>query len=204
MIDFKRECGIEVIKDIVEGDSNISRIYGFILYTEKDPYVAKVLRDDDFWNAFDSLSGSNWPIFAVRPLLERRMIINSGGTERFDYMVPTWEDPQANRHILLNFGLKDSSELPLFVVFMWDDNDELNEVTIPIRGDDVDTVYSSIREIIETITKAENAIAPEYKRSVNVFRNVRRELESLKVRHNVIERGKIATRIAEFLAVFCK
>ena len=35
MIDFKRECCIEIIKDLVEGDSNISRVYGFILYTER-------------------------------------------------------------------------------------------------------------------------------------------------------------------------
>ena len=68
MISFENECGLETIKNLVKGDKTLSRIYGFILYTDKDPYVAKVLRDEDFWNALDSISGANWPIFSVRPL----------------------------------------------------------------------------------------------------------------------------------------
>ena len=48
MISFEKECGLETIKNLVKGDKTLSRIYGFILYTDKDPYVAKVLRDEDF------------------------------------------------------------------------------------------------------------------------------------------------------------
>ena len=68
MFPFEKECGLKIIKELVKGDKTLSRIYGFILYTDKDPYVAKVLRDEDFWNALDSISGANWPIFSVRPL----------------------------------------------------------------------------------------------------------------------------------------
>jgi hypothetical protein len=68
MFSFEKECGLEIIKDIVKGDKTLSRIYGFILYTDQDPYVVKVLRDEVFWNALNSISGANWPIFAVRPL----------------------------------------------------------------------------------------------------------------------------------------
>lgn len=70
MIPFDKECGLSLVKDIVRGDESLSRIYGFILYTDKDPFVAKVLRDEDFWQALNSISGPSWPIFAVRPLIK--------------------------------------------------------------------------------------------------------------------------------------
>lgn len=101
-----------------------------------------------------------------------------------------------------DFGLTSTEQLPLFVAFMWDDNDELNEVAIQIRGTDTDSTYNSLEEIVKVITRAENAVLPEYKQTVNVFRNVRAELESLDFKFKAIQRGKIAKRIVDFLGVF--
>ena len=201
MLDFQRNCGLKLVKDLVEGDSNLSRIYGFILYTEQDPYVAKVLRDDDLWNALDSISGVNWPIFAARPL-SKGSYVNPYRSECMHYMVPTWNEPSRNMPVLLDFGLKNTENLPLFIAFMWDDNDELNQVAIPITGRTVDDVYHSIEEIVKAITKAENAVEPKYKRTVNVFRNIVSELDALKFKHMVQQRGKIDYRIYEFLSMF--
>lgn len=64
MFAFQKDCGLRVIKDLVDGDANLSRIYGFILYTEKDPYVIKVLRDEVFGNlsiAFQVPTGQYLP-----------------------------------------------------------------------------------------------------------------------------------------------
>lgn len=203
MFNFQKNCGLELVKDLVEGDTNLSRIYGFILYTEQDPYVAKVLRDDDFWKAFDSISGANWPIFATRPLAEGSYKFpSSNDLNSIGFMVRTWDEPCENIPILHDFGLKNTEKLPLFVAFMWDDNDELNQVAIPIIGRTVDDVYHSIEEIVKAISKAEAAVEPQYKRTVNVFRNIVTELEALKFRHMVMQRGRIAYRIFEFLNSF--
>lgn len=203
MFDFQRTCGLELVKDLVEGDENLSRIYGFILYTDQDPYVAKVLRDEDFWNALDSISGANWPIFAVRPLSKGRYDKPSAyGSDCVAYMVPTWNEPRKNMPVLSDFGLKDTEKLPLFIAFMWDDDDKLNQVAIPITGGDVDTVSHSIESIVKVITKTEAAVLPQYKRTVNVFRNIVAELDALKFKHMVIQRGKIAFRFSEFLSSF--
>jgi len=118
------------------------------------------------------------------------------------YMVPTWDEPHKNMPVINDFGLKDTEKLPLFVAFMWDDNDELNQVAIPITGNDVDTVFHSIEEIVKVITKAEASVLPQYKRTVNVFRNIVAELVALQFRHTVIRRGKITFRISEFLRTF--
>jgi hypothetical protein len=202
MLDFEKTCGLKLIKDLVGEDKNLSRIYGFILYTEKDPYVAKVLRDADFWNALDSISGANWPIFAVRPLSEGQYKMPSSSGKAISYMVPTWDEPRANMPVLHDFGMKDSENLPLFVAFMWDDQDELNQISISITGNDVDSVYHSIEDIVKAITKVENDVEPQYKRTVNVFRNVVTEIKALDFKHKLIQRGKISFRISEFLGTF--
>lgn len=35
-----------------------ANVFGFIAYSERNPYVAKVLRNEDFWNALNSIFGN--------------------------------------------------------------------------------------------------------------------------------------------------
>ena len=202
MFEFQKDCGLQLVKDLVSEDKNLSRIYGFIIYTDQNPYVVKVLQDEEFWNALNSISGSNWPIFAVRPLRKGKYVTQGVGKNSIGFRVSTWKEPNENLQVLRDFGLTSTEQLPLFVAFMWDDNDELNEVAIQIRGKDKDSTYHSLEEIVKVITRAENAVLPEYKQSVNVFRNVKTALESLEFKYKAIQRGKIAKRIADFLSVF--
>lgn len=202
MLEFPENCGLQIIKKVVQNDKQTSRIYGFILYTEKNPYIIKVLKDDDFWNALDKISGSNWPVFSVRPLREGLRYIKSSRQNNINFLVSTWEEPKANIPVLEYFGLENSEELPLFVVFMWDDDNNLNSFSISIKGKSVDEVYNSIEEIVKTIAKVESDILPEYKGSVNVFRNVVSALKALDFRYKVKNFGQIAKKIAEFLDDF--
>lgn len=204
MFEFQENCGLKLVKDLVEGEENLSRIYGFILYTEASPYVVKVLQDDAFWDALNSISGSNWPIFAVRPLRRGQRSIKGYSPRVMSYLVPTWDEPKGNLSVLSDFGLKSSEDLPLFIAFMWDDNDQLNEIAIPIRGNDVDSTYQSLETIVKTIAQVECEVLPQYKQSINVFRNVKSELESMEFKYKLIERGRIVKRIADFLSSYLK
>lgn len=202
MFEFQEDCGLKIVKELVEGEKNLSRIYGFILYTEENPYVVIVLQDDTFWNALNSISGSNWPIFAVKPFRQGKKEKMGAGAGYTGFLVETWNEPASNIPVLRDFGLKSTEELPLFVAFMWDDKDELNEVVVPIQGTDIDTTYCSLEEIVKIISRVEDAIKPEYKKTVNVFRNVKVELESLNFKYKAIQRGKIVKKIADMLGVF--
>lgn len=202
MVSIQKECGLNVVKGLVEDKPNLSRIYGFILYTDQDPYVAKVLRDDDFWKSLDSISGANWPIFAARPLEKGQMIVKGSSKGDIGFMVHTWDEPIANKQVLEDFGIEDTQDMPIFVVFMWDDSDNLNAVMTPIRGNDVDTTYHSIREIVKTIANVETEILPEYKGTVNVFREVKSALDGLNFKYKVKAFGKITKRIKELLDLF--
>ena len=218
-----KNYGLELIKDLVK-DSNTSRIYGFILYTEQNPYIAKVLRDSDFWNALDTISGANWPIFAVRPFAQdiysspnrstnfhpQEKNISSSNT--IGFIVHSGNKPSDNLPFIYDFcredsklrdyGLEDPKMLPCFVAFIWDDNDNLQSIAISIEGNDVDTTYKSIKEIVEVITNAEKHVLPQYKNNVEVFNNVSKELEALKTKHKVKKWGKITKRFIELFSLF--
>lgn len=199
MVQFEKECGLRLIKELTSSDNTLSRIYGFILYTEQNPYVSMVLRNPFFWDSLDSISGPRWPIFAVRPLYQGQYVMSHSDGNNIGFMVQTWNEPEANNIILEDFGLSNSEELPLFVAFMWDDKDQLNQISIPIIGNNADEVYHSLEEIVKAIARAESAVLPQYKGTVNVFRNIVTEIKALKFKHTIIYRGKIIKRILEFL-----
>jgi len=69
-------------------------------------------------------------------------------------MVPTYHEPNANRKVLKYFGLEESADLPCFIVFMWDDNNQLCQIDWKIDDYSVDTAYNSIKEVVELISKA--------------------------------------------------
>lgn len=202
MYPIQKEYGLELIKSLVD-DNNLSRIYGFILYTRDNPYVVKVLRDEDFWNALDCISGPNWPIFAVKPL-EKGYYKTQGSSipGAMGFMMPTWEEPRTNTQILADFGLSNSKDLPCFVAFMWDDNGDLHSITVPICGNDIDSVYYSIDNIVRIIKETEEIISPEYKHNVEVFRNVSDQLNALKFKHKFKKSVRIGKQFIEFLKNF--
>lgn len=178
---IKSELSPELLRGLC--DMSNSRIAGFILYTRKHANVAKILKDDDYWNSLDELSGPNWPIFAVRPLESRYCSIRG----RYDpgtinMMLPTYHEPNANRRVLKYFGLEESVDLPCFIVFMWDDINQLCQIDLKIDDYSVDSAYNSIKEVVELISKAEQEILPEYKMSTSVFRQVKSEIEGTKFR----------------------
>lgn len=198
--DLKKVSGLSLIKDLVDGDQSLSRIYGFILYTESDPFVVKVLKDDDFWNALNDLSGVNWPIFAVRPLIQGcRTIIGPSKYNSIGFLVSSWDEPKQNLPLLNEFDLDKSEDLPCFVAFMWDDKENLQEIVVPINGSSIEECYKSIKKIVKTITNAEKNVLPEFKHSETVFRNVKADLEAIQVQSKWWNRGKKVLRIFEFL-----
>lgn len=199
MYDFKTQCGLQAVKGYIDANPPKSRIYGFILYSKKHPFVLQALRDTDIWNALNEISGSNWPIFAVRPLEPGISRTSGSSPYGMSFLVETWEEPTNNYPVLIDFGLQDSKSLPLFVAFMWDDNDELHQIAIPINAYDKESVFHSLEEIVGIISKVETAVPEGEKNTVSVFNNVKKALTALKIKHFIIERGKIPMRIAEFL-----
>lgn len=105
-----------------------SRICGFIMYTRADAFVAKVLKDDDYWDSLDAISGPNWPIFAVRPLYSGKKTFSCAGRKdgHIALGVPSIrKEPKENLKCLQFFNLDSTEQLPCFIAFYISDKNEV-------------------------------------------------------------------------------
>lgn len=109
-------------------------------------------------------------------------------------MVPIRHEPRENQKYLDMFSLK-STDLPCFVAFIWNDDNSIDQITCKLSNRNLNEAFDSIREIVEIISDTENQIRPEYKRSENVFRNVKSDLS------NILTRKKIAKTSRRFFSI---
>ncbi len=197
MIALNEEFGIEKLRGVC--DNATSRIYGFIMYTRKHSYIVKVLRDNDFWNELDEISGANWPIFSIKPLDDGHYARPMGSEEMCQRMVPIWKEPNSNRKFLNFFSLEESSDLPCFIIFIWKDNDEIEQIIWKLKNTNTQEAFDSIRSVVKIISSTEELILPEYKRSENVFRNVKENIEAVIFKQKLIHGARRLVSIKEFL-----
>lgn len=184
MCAIQEECDLRLIRDLVDGKP-LSRIYGFILYTDKDLMVKKVLSDKLYWEELDKKSGVRWPIFTVRQLVkghDEYMPSDPNGTS---FMMSKWHEPAVNMDVLNTFEIKSTEELPCFVAFIWDNNDVVQSISVNINGRTDSDVYLKLEEVVCAISRAESAVFPEHKQNVELFRNVKTELEGLNFKYKV-------------------
>lgn len=194
MVTLKDKYGIEDIKQVC--DNSTSKIYGFIMYTQRHSYIIKVLRDDDFWNELDEISGANWPIFSVKPRKEVQYsrVCNNGlgnlsstrDTPLCQMMTVTGSEPNYNREFLKLFSLDELIDLPCFVTFIWRNEHEIEQVIWKLSNKNEEEAFDSIREVVEIISRTESEILPEYKKNDEVFRNVKGAIEATIYRRKTI------------------
>ncbi len=208
MITLKDKYGIEDIKQVC--DNSISKIYGFIMYTQRHSYIIKVLRDDDFWNELDEISGANWPIFSVRPRKEIQYsrVCNNGlgnlsstrDTPLYQMMTVTGSEPNYNREFLKLFSLDELIDLPCFVTFIWRNEHEIEQVIWKLSNKNEEEAFDSIREVVEIISRTESEILPEYKKNNEVFRNVKSAIEATIFRQKIIRSTNIIKNLKEYFS----
>ncbi len=145
-----------------------SRICGIIMYTRAHRYVSEVLANSHAWDALDEISGSNWPIYAIRP---EPVPSHTPVRGRMYQMVRTGIDPNDNTKFLKFFNLQQRN-LPCFVVFAWNDQGELEYFTWKIIDRPDPQAFDSITKIIEIINRAEQDVGPENATGMNLYNRV--------------------------------
>lgn len=178
------------------------RVYGFIVYTRAHSYIAKVLRDEDYWNELDEISGPDWPIFATRPLEEGFYSFpqTCNSTSNFSVsMNEIWHEPNENKKVLEWFSIKNSEDLPCMVIFAWNDNDKLERFIWKLSNESENKAFNSIREVVRNVTQATHYILPEYKKSVSVYRNVRETLDAQLFRRGFINSARSIAKFKELI-----
>jgi len=134
-------------------------LFGVILYTNAHPNMKKVLRDEDYWNALDDISGPRWAIFSIRahpghvgpPDLPPNCV---------GMMFPVWKEPAANRELLTTFDLKDTEQLPALIVFVLE-GASLHRTVVPLQEATLEDAYSSLKAVVAEIANALKAVSSE-------------------------------------------
>ena len=185
-----------------------SNIYGFILYSEVNYNLVKVMRDADFINALHHISGPNWPILFVSPLEKKIVDFNGiGENGTIGYACCVSRETEYNQGALDFFGLKNSEkDLPCFVVFSRDvKNPEVfAQQAFKIKGETEDEVRQSIEEIVSTIADIERTIRDESNEQLNdqfVFWEATKKLEQLEVGNLIRKKLPGISSVASFFAL---
>ncbi len=201
MVELKEICDLKTIKKWID-KKNLSRIYGFILYTNADGILASALKNEAYWTAFDDISGERWPIFTVRQLKRGNYSIQSNGSDGISFMTTKWYEPPINMDVLDAFDIKSTEDLPCFVAFIWDDNNDIRSITVDIKGKTEQEVYHNIVEIISAISRTEEAVEPRLRKNVELFRNVEDTLNGLNFKCKVKTILNNIRQLKDFFSLF--
>lgn len=126
-----------------------ANIFGFIAYSERNPYVAKVLEDKTFWEGLNART-EGWILYAIKP---DSNYFKGGNAD----------------YINQSLGLQ-PEDYPQLIILAIGSNKIMMQRNYPISGDSTERVYNSIQKNIDIITNAVRMIYPEFKNSTHVHR----------------------------------
>lgn len=136
------------------------KTFGFIMYTEENPNIIKLLKDDDYWNALDSVSGEKFYVFAVKPKKgSREFPTMSDGM--IGMMVQIWKEPKDNVKLLEIFEIESTEKLPLFFIFT-KVGPYLLKYSVKINEKNVDEALSQLKELFSKIRTVSEKIHSNY------------------------------------------
>lgn len=136
------------------------KTFGFIIYTEENPNIIKLLKDDDYWNALDKASGEKFYIFTVKPTQGTREYpsMNNG---MMGMMVKIWKEPKDNHKLLEVFEIKSTEELPLFFIFT-KVGPYLLKYSVKINEKNIDEALSQLKNLFYKIRLVSEQIHSKY------------------------------------------
>lgn len=167
MIPLEKEFDLKTVLT-TQKKYNAANIFGFIAFTDSHANVKKVLRDEDYWHAFNEDS-PGWLVFSVKPLEKgKKRISGPSNSGLLGMMVDVWDEPNANKEFVHFFELTNTEKLPLFIIFSVIDG-SIQKFSSQINDSSIDLAYNSIRGIIKDITASLNGVDPEYRQSETIY-----------------------------------
>ena len=134
-----------------------ANIFGLIAYSERNPFVVKVLRDKDFWNSLNSRT-EGWILYAVKP---DDKYYGGGNAAYIDE----------------SLGLT-PKDYPQLIILSIGQDRVMKQRNYPIESNSLESTYNSIEANVEVVTKSVEKILPNYKNSTNVYREVVKALDA--------------------------
>ena len=132
-------------------DQALADLFGIILYSDAQANVKKVLRDEDYWEALDEVSGPHLAVFAVRTKAPK-------APGNLDFVVPVWKEPRENLALLEDLQLPSTEKLPV-IVWLTHDRGDLLRCVVPLDDRTEEAAYASIKKALTIAGEAMENVA---------------------------------------------
>jgi len=174
--------------------------FGFIIYDETTPQYRKLLRDKDYWEALDRISGNKMMVFA----LSDKVVSIWEGNNTFELMTafsPSRSSKTKSYSHLLNEVFDDEARLvyPSVLFFQVFEGNIYNYRLVPLRRGTVEESFAAVQKLFESIAKVLDQIAPEnYQNCREIFELVKDDLLNQKYTMYILKGPKV---LADFIGV---
>lgn len=167
--------------DICNNQRNpeIGHVFAFILYDFQNPQILKVLKDRDYWNSLDSISGQYLTIFSIN--IKPKISIRSRSAANnliFRNMVSvnSFGDPSEAYNSIMNkyFSSSDEFKYPSVIFFQVERDEILDYMMIQLKEKQIEKSYLELQIYIQEVVDTLKQITPEnssnYKEIFNMVR----------------------------------
>lgn len=186
-------------KEPSEGQANL---FGVIIYTNAHPHIKKVLRDEDYWQALDEVSGPQWSVYAVRAAEGTHGLPNLP-PGYVGMMYPVWKEPKANKELLELFGLSSTENLPVIVVFAQNEDGDIYQNIVDVDDSTEEQAYKSIKEVLRVVAQALEKVSSEnLQTDVNAFHAVSYSIKNYKEWRRIKKGASVLTKLGPLAKVF--
>lgn len=143
----------------LENDHSVASIFGVLIYTDSHPNIKKVMRDEDYWLAFDDITGKKFSVLSVKPIVGKYNH-SSPPPGVLCQLIKIWQEPKDNLRLIEAFEIKSTEKLPMLLIFTRVGKDVL-KIELALKEDSISSAYNSIRENLEFCTGVISGIADE-------------------------------------------
>jgi len=162
---------------------NRALAFAFILWDFTHPHVTKVLKDPDYWNALDEISGRYLSVFSfhTRPSKGKRKARQyEQQSDVISYMVKVHTDVKDSERSLLEryFDLEDGIKLPAVLFFQVSNEEIIGTHLVQLQSEKIEDSFLEIRNILSVAAASVSEVVQEnYANSPEIFALIKKKLE---------------------------
>lgn len=173
-------------------DPALADLFGIILYSDAQAHVKKVLRDEDYWEALNEVSGPHLAVFAVRTKAPK-------APGDLGFVVPVWKEPRENLALLEDLQLPSTEKLPV-IVWLTHDRGDLLRCVVPLDDRTQEAAYASIKRALTVAGEAMENVAQATSAKTGA-KNTGKETGKKTSKKSTGKRGNLRDPLGVFAAI---
>lgn len=164
--------------------------FAFILYDFEHPELRKVLADDAYWYALNSISGKYLTVFSFH------LPARTGRGDRTPVRGSPFAD--ANHYVAELFGVTLPQSRPLILFFQIHANTISEPYLYVLKGDSMVEMFHEIRDALSDAVESVQSVRPEFRDNTEgIFNLIKNSLKQRKLAGKAKGVIKLAIRVKE-------